>query len=69
MRIEDDKPVRADHAHDCHGSEKIEAEDAIGRRPPGDGMESDRHEFAMNGPPISCGDLPARFASCARPRE
>lgn len=52
MRVEHDKPVRADDTHDCRGSEEIEAEDAISRGFPGDGMGSDRHEFAMNGPPI-----------------
>ena len=61
VRIEHDKPVRADHAHDRRRAEKIEAEDAFGRRLPGDGMGHD----ARNGPPIFCDGPPFRPSSCA----
>ena len=45
MRIEHDKSVRTDHAHDRGGPEQIEAEDAIGRGFLGDRMGSGRHGF------------------------
>jgi hypothetical protein len=39
MRIEHNKPVRADYAHDRRRSEEIEAEDPIGRGLPGTGWD------------------------------